>query len=503
MHGDEALLYDPDPGDEQRERVLRAAAACPVQAIARRPGGQSERSPQADAARRPRRPERPTTAFLRSGRIVIVGASLAGLRAAAALRQEGFTGSLTLIGDEPDEPYDRPPLSKQVLTGMGAARTTPRCRGCGDSTREWRLGVAATGLDLAGKQVRLADGGERRVRPAADRHRGAGPAVAERRRRPRWTACSSLRTRDDAARLRQRLAGRPRPGAGHRRRVHRLGDRLGLPRAGPAGDRRRARAGPAGRRAGRRRSARSRRTCSASTASTCAAGSRSRRWKATRTGGCAARTCPTAARSTSTWRWPRSAAIRNVEWLEGSGLAAGVWGVACDAGCRAFDVNGLVTDDVFVAGDVARAPAPDVRLPVPRAGALGQRGRPGRGRRAQHGQRADRPLAAPGRAGLLVHPVRHQHQVGRACPTLRRRGRHHPGLGGRPPVRRRLRLPGPHRRRGHLQPGEVAGVLRAADRAGRAVPARVPQRRPAGRRCARCRPSSRSGRSPPRTPPSW
>lgn len=50
--------------------------------------------------------------------------------------------------------------------------------------------------------------------------------------------------------------------------------------------------------------------------------------------------------------------IRNVEWLEGSGLAAGAWGVACDAGCRAVDVNGVVTDDVFVAGDVARCPHP-------------------------------------------------------------------------------------------------------------------------------------------------
>jgi NADPH-dependent 2,4-dienoyl-CoA reductase/sulfur reductase-like enzyme len=51
-------------------------------------------------------------------------------------------------------------------------------------------------------------------------------------------------------------------------------------------------------------------------------------------------------------------AIRNVEWLAESGLAAGVWGVACDAGCRAFDINGLVTDDVFAAGDVARFPHP-------------------------------------------------------------------------------------------------------------------------------------------------
>jgi len=55
--------------------------------------------------------------FAQSGRVVIVGASLAGLYAAEALRKEGFAGRLTLIGDEPYEPYDRPPLSKSVLTG--------------------------------------------------------------------------------------------------------------------------------------------------------------------------------------------------------------------------------------------------------------------------------------------------------------------------------------------------------------------------------------------------
>ena len=48
--------------------------------------------------------------------------------------------------------------------------------------------------------------------------------------------------------------------------------------------------------------------------------------------------------------------IRNIEWLEGAGLAAGFWGVGCDAGCRAFDINGVVTDSIFVAGDIARAP---------------------------------------------------------------------------------------------------------------------------------------------------
>ena len=95
--------------------------------------------------------------FKSTGRIVIVGASLAGLRAAEALRKEGFTGQLTIIGDESEEPYDRPPLSKQVLKGWVPADHTklPRVR---QVDAEWRLGIAATGLDRRSKQVRLANG---------------------------------------------------------------------------------------------------------------------------------------------------------------------------------------------------------------------------------------------------------------------------------------------------------------------------------------------------------
>ena len=52
-------------------------------------------------------------AFGTNGHVVIVGASLAGLRAAEALREGGFRGRLTLVGDEPYEPYDRPPLSSR------------------------------------------------------------------------------------------------------------------------------------------------------------------------------------------------------------------------------------------------------------------------------------------------------------------------------------------------------------------------------------------------------
>src|SRR4029077_10439778 len=70
------------------------------------------------------------TSFKTSGRIVIVGASPGGLRGAEALRKEGFNGKLTVIGDESYEPYDRPPLSKQVLKGWVPASHTklPRAR---------------------------------------------------------------------------------------------------------------------------------------------------------------------------------------------------------------------------------------------------------------------------------------------------------------------------------------------------------------------------------------
>src|SRR5688572_20142014 len=93
-------------------------------------------------------------------RIVIVGASLAGLRAAEALRDRGFDGELTLIGDEPHRPYDRPPLSKQVLQGAWEPEQTffRKKDGYDALALDMRLGVPAVSVDLRARRVALADG---------------------------------------------------------------------------------------------------------------------------------------------------------------------------------------------------------------------------------------------------------------------------------------------------------------------------------------------------------
>ena len=78
-------------------------------------------------------------------RLVIVGASLAGLRAAHAARAQGFAGELTVIGAEPHPPYTRPPLSKQLLAGAQEPADVDLRSDALDV--DWRLGVSATQLD--------------------------------------------------------------------------------------------------------------------------------------------------------------------------------------------------------------------------------------------------------------------------------------------------------------------------------------------------------------------
>lgn len=91
--------------------------------------------------------------------IAVVGASLAGLRTVQGLRRKGSTARITLVGDEPELPYDRPPLSKAVLLGTADAASLHfvDADALAGLDVELRLGVGAVGLDLDRRAVRLAD----------------------------------------------------------------------------------------------------------------------------------------------------------------------------------------------------------------------------------------------------------------------------------------------------------------------------------------------------------
>ncbi|MBU6533169.1 NAD(P)/FAD-dependent oxidoreductase [Streptomyces mayonensis] len=137
--------------------------------------------------------------------VTVVGASLAGLYAARELRAQGFDGRLVIVGDETHGPYDRPPLSKDYLTGRageeGLALTDAEERAELDA--EWLLGVRAGGLDARGRTVVLGDGrtvctdGVVVATGASARTLGGG----------RRTGVHTLRTLDDARALRAELTG--------------------------------------------------------------------------------------------------------------------------------------------------------------------------------------------------------------------------------------------------------------------------------------------------------
>lgn len=294
--------------------------------------------------------------FKAHGRIVIVGASLAGLTAAETLRAEGFVGPLTIIGDEPDLPYDRPPLSKSVLTGWLPAEHTALPRWETVAGVDWRLGVAATGLDLSGKRVHLADGQSvefDRVLIATGTRARPWPNPSE----AVLDGVFTLRTRSDAQRLRQRLAARPGrvlvigggfTGSEIASCCRELGIPVTLAELGPA-----PMVGVLGGVIAERMAALQR-----------AHGVDLR-----------CRTTVKAMEGDQQGHLRRAhlsdgnvvdadlavvclGAVRNTEWLAGCGLALGSFGVACDAGCRAIAINAIAVDDVFVAGDVARFPHP-------------------------------------------------------------------------------------------------------------------------------------------------
>lgn len=139
--------------------------------------------------------------------VVVIGASLAGLYAARALRAEGFDGRLVIVGDESHRPYDRPPLSKDLLTGT----TSPDRLALADAEEiaeldaEWLLGTEATGLDTGGRTV-LLDGGRTLATDGVVLATGAAP---RRLPGPAPAGAHTLRTLDDAQALRADLTRGP------------------------------------------------------------------------------------------------------------------------------------------------------------------------------------------------------------------------------------------------------------------------------------------------------
>jgi 3-phenylpropionate/trans-cinnamate dioxygenase ferredoxin reductase subunit len=92
---------------------------------------------------------------------VIIGASLAGAKAAETLREEGFGGAVVLLGEEQERPYERPPLSKGYLLGKDDKSSiyVHEESWYAEHDVDLRLGVTATALDIGARQVRLAGGG--------------------------------------------------------------------------------------------------------------------------------------------------------------------------------------------------------------------------------------------------------------------------------------------------------------------------------------------------------
>jgi NADPH-dependent 2,4-dienoyl-CoA reductase/sulfur reductase-like enzyme len=141
-------------------------------------------------------------------RIVVVGASLAGVAAADRLRELGYDGVLELIGDETAAPYDRPPLSKEVCSPDLAARTLLRpLEHFRSADIVLRLGTSATGLDVSARRLFLAGGD-------TVQFDGLIIATGARPRKPDFTLPAHgvcfLRTLDDAVALRAAFAARPR-----------------------------------------------------------------------------------------------------------------------------------------------------------------------------------------------------------------------------------------------------------------------------------------------------
>jgi len=287
-------------------------------------------------------------------RAVVVGAGLAGLRGAEALREAGFSGPLTIVGAEPHLPYDRPPLSKHVLAGAIPAHATTLPHGL-EADVDWQLGTAAAGLDRRAGTVRLADGRTlpydrlliatgTRARPWPNPHEG------------RLSGVFTLRGRDDAAALRQALEAGPRhvlvigggfigcevaslcrslglpvtlvePGPTLLARVlgSTIGAFIGAIHEGHGVDLR----------------------CGTEV-----------EWLEGEGGRLVRAHCVDGSRIEADLAVIALGAVRNTEWLDGAGLSSDPGGVDCDGAGYVLDAEGHADPRIAAAGDVARFPHP-------------------------------------------------------------------------------------------------------------------------------------------------
>lgn len=139
--------------------------------------------------------------------VVVVGASLGGLRAVEALRKRGFDGRITWIGAEAELPYDRPPLSKQILRGDWEPARAALKANYDALGADLRLGTRAARLDLQARAVEL-EAGTRVPFDGLVIATGAKPRVL--RGADGLSGVFTLRTLDDALTIKAALARGPR-----------------------------------------------------------------------------------------------------------------------------------------------------------------------------------------------------------------------------------------------------------------------------------------------------
>lgn len=280
--------------------------------------------------------------------VVVVGASLAGIRTVESLRAGGFTGRITVLGAESHRPYDRPPLSKQFLAGAWDGERIALRRE--DDYREalacdLRLGVRADGLDLAARVLRTSTGDV-----------GFDGLVIATGARPRHLPGTDglpnvhvLRTIDDSQRLRAALVPGARlvvVGAGF------IGAEVAATAHGRGCDVTVVEALPVP----------YERQLGTQMAEVCAA-LHARHGVPLRTGLGVEAIEPGGVRVAGGEVLSADAVVvgigvvPNVEWLEGSGVLLGD-GVRCDDRCRVLTADGVPVPAVVAAGDLARWPNP-------------------------------------------------------------------------------------------------------------------------------------------------